>query len=187
MTDNRPIKLLSICGSLRRQSYNRALMQALPPLLPDEVAMVEAPSFAAFPLYNADLQAEQGVPAPVQALAEAVAAADGVVVVTPEYNFSVPGGLKNAFDWLSRLDPQPFRNKPVAIMSAATGPVGGARVQYDLRKVFLFLDAVVLTKPEIFVAHCAQRLDPTQGIIDATTEGFVQQQLHAFVDQVRRS
>ena len=114
-----------------------------------------APSFAEFPLYNADIQNSTGFPAPVNALADAIRAADGVIFCTPEYNFTIPGGLKNAIDWVSRLPNQPFAGKPVALQSASPGPVGGARVQYDMRRAMAFLDAFVLNKPEIFIGNCA--------------------------------
>lgn len=101
---------------------------------------------------DADLLA-RGMPDAVASLVTRIRGADAVLIATPEYNFSVPGMLKNALDWMSRAEDQPFRRKPVAILSAATGPLGGARVQYELRKILLFLDALVLTKPEIFIGH----------------------------------
>ena len=104
--------VISICGSLRKGSYNRMVMKLLPGLAPPGLAIKEAPTFAEFPLYNADVQDS---PAPVHALADAIGAADGVIFCTPEYNFSMPGGLKNAIDWVSRLPNQPFAGKPVAI------------------------------------------------------------------------
>ena len=138
-----------------------------------------APSIE-MPLYNADIQA-QGIPAQVTALADAVRAADGVIVVTPEYNFTIPGGLKNAFDWISRLKEQPFVNKPVAIQSASGGPVGGARMQYDMRKMMVFLDAMTLNKPEIFVGMAQTKFDEKTGELkDETTRNFLKQQLEAF-------
>ena len=85
--------------------------------------------------------------------------ADGLLIVTPEYNFSIPGGLKNVIDWLSRGEDQPFACKPVAILTASAGPVGGARVQYDLRKVMLFVNAMTLIKPEVFVGSAASKFD----------------------------
>src|ERR1700733_14833351 len=118
------INVICICGSLRKASYNRMVMNALPGLAPDGMKLSEAPSFAEFPLYNADVQ-EQGIPPAVQRLADAVRAADGVIFNSPEYNFSIPGGLKNAIDWLSRVQNQPFARKPVAIQSAAGGSLGG--------------------------------------------------------------
>src|SRR5215510_10052977 len=151
----RQLNVISICGSLRKGSFNRMVMNLLPGLAPAGMTIKEAPSFAEFPLYNADVQNSSGFPGPVNALADAIRVADGVIIVTPEYNFSIPGGLKNAIDWVSRLPNQPFAGKPIALQSASPGPLGGARVQYDLRRAMVFLDAFTLNKPEIFVGNCA--------------------------------
>ena len=120
-------------------------------------------------------------------VADAIRAADGVIFVTPEYNFGIPGPLKNAIDWVSRLQNQPFAGKPIAIQSASPGPVGGARVQYDLRKMMVFLDAFTLNKPEGFVANCASRIDEKTGkVTDEATRGFIKQQLEAFATFIDR-
>ena len=178
---DRTFNVISICGSLRRGSYNRMVMNALPALAPEGMKIVEAPPFSEFPLYNADVQNSTGFPAPVQKLVDAVRAADGVIFNTPEYNFGIPGGLKNAIDWVSRVQNQPFAGKPVALQSASPGPVGGARVQYDLRRTMVFLDALTLNKPEIFIGNCAQRIDDKTGkITDEATVGLIKQQLAAF-------
>jgi chromate reductase, NAD(P)H dehydrogenase (quinone) len=178
---DRTLNVISICGSLRKGSYNRIVMNALPGLAPAGMQIKEAPPFSEFPLYNADIQNSTGFPAAVQTLADAIRAADGVIFVTPEYNFGIPGPLKNAIDWVSRLPNQPFIGKPVALQSASPGPVGGARVQYDMRRSMVFLDALTLNKPEIFIGNCAQRLDDKTGkITDETTIGFIRQQLAAF-------
>ena len=181
------LNIVSICGSLRKGSFNRIVMNALPGLAPSGMSIKEAPPFDGFPLYNADIQNSTGFPAPVNVLADAIRAADGVIFVTPEYNFSLPGGLKNAIDWVSRLPNQPFAGKPIALQSASPGPVGGARVQYDLRKMMVFLDALTLNKPEIFVGSCATRLDDKTGQIkDEATVGFIKQQLDAFAKFIAR-
>jgi len=175
------LSVISICGSLRSGSYNGIVQRALPALAPEGLMVRPAPSFSEFPLYNADVQTASGFPGPVNALADAIRAADGVIIVTPEYNFSIPGGLKNAIDWVSRLPNQPFAGKPIALQSASPGPVGGARVQYDLRRSMVFLDALTLNKPEIFIGNCAQRIDDKTGQIkDEQTVGFIKQQLAAF-------
>jgi chromate reductase, NAD(P)H dehydrogenase (quinone) len=145
-------QILSICGSLRKGSYNRMVMNCLPHFVPAGMALKEAPPFAEFPLYNADIQNTTGFPAAVSALADAIRAADGVIFCTPEYNFSLPGGLKNAIDWVSRLPNQPFAGKPVAIQSTSPGPLGGGRVQYDLRRMMVFLDALTSTGPRSSLA-----------------------------------
>src|SRR4051794_34793998 len=178
--DMADLNVISICGSLRKGSFNRMLMNSLPPLAPAGMKINEAPSFAEFPLYNADIQNSSGFPAPVNTLADAIRAADGVIIVTPEYNFSTPGGLKNALDWVSRLPNQPFAGKPIALQSASPGPLGGGRVQYDLRKSLVFLDALTLNKPEIFVGNCAAKFDETGELKDEATINFIKQQLEAF-------
>jgi chromate reductase len=181
------LNVVSICGSLRKGSYNGIVQRALPALAPEGMTIKPAPSFAEFPLYNADMQNSTGFPAPVNALADAIRAADGVIFCTPEYNFSIPGGLKNAIDWVSRLPNQPFAGKPVALQSVSPGPVGGARVQYDLRKAMMFLDAFTLNKPEIFVGNCASKLDEKTGEIkDEATRNFIKQQLAAFATFIAR-
>jgi chromate reductase, NAD(P)H dehydrogenase (quinone) len=181
------LNVVSICGSLRKGSFNAMLQLALPSLAPDGMTIKPAPSFAEFPLYNADIQNSSGFPAPVNALADAIRAADGVIFCTPEYNFGIPGGLKNAIDWVSRLPNQPFAGKPVALQSVSPGPVGGARVQYDLRRSMMFLDAFTLNKPEIFIGNCASRIDEKTGEIkDEATRGFIKQQLAAFATFIAR-
>ena len=173
--------VVSICGSLRRGSYNRLVMAALPSLAPSGMTIKEAPPYAEVPLYNADVQNTSGFPAGATALADAIRAADGVIFCTPEYNFSLPGGLKNAIDWVSRMPNQPFAGKPVAIQSASPGPLGGGRVQYDLRRMLVFLDALTLNKPEIFVGNCASKFDDKTGELkDDTTRTLIKQQLEAF-------
>ena len=181
------LNVISICGSLRKGSFNRMVMNALPGLAPAAMSIKEAPPFDAFPLYNADIQNSTGFPAPVNTLADAIRAADGVIFVTPEYNFSLPGGLKNALDWVSRLQNQPFVGKPIALQSASPGPVGGARVQYDLRKMMCFLDALTLNKPEIFVGSVATRVDEKTGELkDETTRNLIKQQLESFAKFIAR-
>jgi chromate reductase len=178
---DRTLNVITICGSLRNGSYNRMVMNALPGLAPAHMRITEAPSFAGFSIYNADEHEAHGIPPAVQQLAEAIRAADGVIFNSPEYNFSIPGGLKNAIDWVSRVQNQPFAGKPVALQSASPGPLGGGRVQYDLRRAMVFLDALTLNKPEVFIGSCAQRIDAKTGkITDQQTLDFIRQQLAAF-------
>jgi chromate reductase len=178
---DRSLNVVSICGSLRKGSYNRMVMNALPGLAPEGMQIREAPSYQEFPLYNADIQNSSGFPAAVNTLADAIRAADGAIFVTPEYNFGIPGPLKNAIDWLSRLKDQPFAGKPIALQSASPGPLGGGRVQYDMRRSMVFLDALTLNKPEIFIGNCMQRIDEKTGkITDAQTKELITQQLTAF-------
>jgi len=184
---DKTLNVVSICGSLRKGSYNRMVMNALQGYAPEGMRITEAPPFAAFPLYNADVQNSSGFPAPVQALAEAIRAADGAIFVSPEYNYSIPGALKNAIDWVSRMPNQPFAGKPIAIQSATGGALGGGRMQYDLRRCMIFLDAWTINKPEIFIGNCSQRIDEKTGQIkDEQTIGFIKQQLAAFAQFIGR-
>jgi len=175
------LNVLTICGSLRKGSYNAMVQRALPGLAPEGMTLKAAPSYAELPLYNADIQNSTGFPAGANVLADAIRAADGVIFCTPEYNFGIPGGLKNAIDWVSRLPNQPFAGKPIALQSASPGPLGGGRVQYDMRRAMVFLDAFTLNKPEIFIGGCASKIDEKTGEIkDEATRGLIKQQLAAF-------
>ncbi len=180
------LNVISIDGSLRKGSFNAALARTLPKLAPPGMTIGAAPPWNTFPIYNADDQTSSGFPAPVQVLGEAVRKADGVVIVSPEYNYGLPGGLKNAIDWLSRLEIQPFKDKPVAIQSATAGPLGGARVQYQWRQVFVFLDAHVFLRPEVFVGVAQNKFDDKLELKDQATIDFIKQQLAAFEKYVRK-
>jgi chromate reductase len=186
MSDQKPLHFVTLLGSLRKASFNGAIARALPGLAPDGVTIQPLGSAGAFPLYDADIQA-QGFPAPVLAMADAIAKADGVIIITPEYNFSVPGLLKNALDWLSRLPQQPFAGKPTAIQSGSPGLVGGGRAQYHLRQILVFLDAAVMNKPEVMVSQIMNKVDAGTGeLTDQPTREFIAAQLKAFATFTRR-
>jgi chromate reductase len=181
------INVLTICGSLRKGSFNAAIARALPALAPPELAFTPAPSFANFPIYNVDLHNSSGVPADVAAWCDAIRAADAVVVVSPEYNWSIPGGLKNAIDWASRLKDIPFKDKPVALQSASGGQVGGARMQYHLRMALTTLEAFLFGKPEVFVNFAAKKIDEKTGeLTDEPTKDIIKMQLAAFAKFIVR-
>ena len=181
------LNVLVICGSLRKGSYNAALTRALPALAPPEMKLITAPSIGTFPLYNADVQEASGFPAPANALADAIRAADGVLFVSPEYNWSMPGVLKNAIDWLSRMKDQPFKDKPVAIQSCSQGILGGARMQYHWRMSMTFLAAFIFGTPEVFVAQAQNKFDKdTLELKDQATRDAVKMQLAAFVKFIER-
>jgi len=185
MTDQ--LRVLVICGSLRKGSYNAGLARSLPSLAPPELTFVEAPPFETIPLYNYDIQAAAGFPPAVETWAEAIRAADGVVIVSPEYNWSIPGPLKNALDWVSRMKDNPFKDKPVALQSASTGQVGGARMQYHLRMVLTSIDALIMGRPEIFVNFAAKKFDEKLvELIDEPTREIVKLQLATFAKFIRR-
>lgn len=185
MSDAKPLKVVSILGSLRKGSYNGAVARALPGLAPPDMVIEALPSIRTLPLYDADLQA-QGFPAAVTELAQRIMAADGLIIVTPEYNYSIPGGLKNAIDWLSRLSPQPFAGKPVALASASMGVLGGARAQYHLRQVMVFVDAYVLNRPEVMVPAAQTKVDANGELADQTVRDFIAAELKAFAAFIRR-
>lgn len=170
--------VIGLCGSLRADSFNAAALKLAGELLPNGLTM-EIVDWRDVPVFDADVLAE-GEPPQVTELKRRIRESAGVVIATPEYNFSIPGGLKNLIDWLSRGTDQPFADKPVAILSAATGPLGGARVQYDLRKVLLFMNAAVLSKPEVFIGAAASKFDAQGQCTDATTRQFVGDQMQAF-------
>ena len=160
-----PIKLVAFCGSLRKASFNRMALNAFIEKLPAGVTTqtIEID----WPLYNADIQA-QGFPAPVQAAQKAMLEADGLVLVTPEYNYGPSGVLKNAIDWLSRMTPQPFAAKPIALFGASMGVLGTARAQYQLRQTLVFLDGRPVNKPEVMIAQ-AQNKFADGKLTDETT------------------
>jgi chromate reductase len=173
-------------GSLRRGSFNAAIARALPTLAPDDVSITPLGSVGDFPLYNQDVQ-QQGFPPAAIAMGEAIAAADGLVIVTPEYNYSIPGVLKNAIDWLSRLPQQPFLNKPVLIQSASQGAYGGVRAQLHLRHTLVLVEARAFNRPEVIIPTVQTKVDPATGeVTDPATRGFLADQLKAFAAFVRR-
>jgi chromate reductase len=179
------LNVVTLVGSLRRASLNAAIARALPGLAPEGMRIGALGSVGDIPLYDADLQA-QGMPAQVTAMAEAIRAADGLIFVTPEYNYSVPGVLKNAIDWLSRVQPQPFSGKPVAIQSASGGMLGGARAQYHLRQSLVFLDAHFLNRPEVMVAQAPSKISEAGEITHQATREVIQTQLNAFAGFIAR-
>lgn len=180
-----PLRIAGVCGSLRGKSYNRYALKAAGESMPEGMTL-EIAEIDEIPMYNQDTQERDGFPPPVLQLREAIAQADGLVIATPEYNFSVPGVLKNAIDWLSRMRNQPFRDKPVAILSATLGPLGGARVQYDLRRILQPFWTMILPRPEIFIGMAASKFDPEGRLTDETTRKFLTDQMTGFRDWIIR-
>ncbi len=184
MADTRVVKVLGICGSLRKGSYNRAAMRAASELLPDDVSLTIA-EIADIPLYNEDVR-QAGFPPPVQRLREAISGADALLFATPEYNYSVSGVLKNAIDWASRPPDQPFNGKPVAIMGATAGLWGTSRAQYHLRQSCVFLNMLPINKPEVLIAQAQNKFDAEGRLTDQTTRDLLAQLLVALRDWTRR-
>lgn len=181
------LKIVTLLGSLRKGSFNAMVAHTLPKIAPAGMQVDALPSIADIPLYDADIQQEEGFPRSVEAIAERIRSADGVVIVTPEYNYSVPGGLKNAIDWLSRLPEQPLAGKPVLIQTSSMGAIGGARCQYHLRQILVFLDAMVMNKPEFMGGVIQNKVDPQTGeVVDQSTLDHLSGQLTAFGDYIRR-
>jgi chromate reductase, NAD(P)H dehydrogenase (quinone) len=165
------MQILGICGSLRKGSYNMHALRACNELMPEGMTMTVA-EIGDIPLFNQDIY-DAGLPAPAKRFRDQVAAADGLLIASPEYNFSVTGALKNAIDWGSRPPNQVFLEKPVAIFSATGGPLGGARVQYDLRRMLGQLVAHVQPKPEVFIGAAQTKFDAQGKLTDETTRKFL--------------
>lgn len=179
------MKILGICGSLRKASYNMAALRACSELMPQGMAL-HITSIADIPMYNQDVM-DAGMPDPVKRIRGEIAAADGVLIASPEYNFSVPAPLKNVIDWASRAPNQVFQDKPVAIFSAsAPGPLGGARVQYDLRRILTQLWAYPLPRPEVFIGMANTKFDAQGRLTDETTRKFLTDLLAGFKDWIVR-
>lgn len=186
MSDNQ-LNVVVVCGSLRKASYNASLARTLPALAPPGMAVKAAPGWDKMPVYNHDLHADGKFPAEVTAWGDSIRAADGVIIVSPEYNWTIPGGLKNAIDWVSRFKEVPFKEKPVALQSCAGGALGGARMQYHLRQCLTSIDALIFGKPEIFVSFSAKKFDEkTVELVDQPTIDIVKQQLMGFEKFIRR-
>ena len=165
------MKVLGICGSLRQGSYNAMALRAAQKLAPAGMEISIA-DISRIPMYNDDVRAA-GEPAEVSALKAQLRATDAVLIVTPEYNFSIPGVLKNTLDWMSRPPEPPFDGKVVAIMGASPGPVGTARVQYDLRKVLVFMNSFTVNKPEVFISFAQNKFNAQGELTDEATTKFV--------------
>lgn len=178
------IRLLGISGSLRQGSYNSAALKAAAGLVPAGTSL-EIFDISGIPLYNEDVKA-QGFPEPVQRLRDKIAAADGLVFATPEYNFSTSGVLKNAIDWASRPPEQPFNDKAVALMGASGGVLGTARAQYHLRQIGVFLNMRFVNKPEVFIGSASTKFDADGNLTDETAKGLIKNLMAELVTWSKR-
>jgi len=165
------LKVLGISGSLRKASYNTAILKACAELMPAGMKMTYA-RIDDIPLFNQDVF-DAGLPESAKRFRAEVAAADGLLIASPEYNFSLTPALKNAIDWASRPPNQPWQDKPIAIFSASQGPMGGARVQYDLRRILGQIWGHVLPRPEVFIGNAPSKFDAHGKLTDETTRKFL--------------
>jgi chromate reductase len=184
---NDGMTILTLCGSIRTGSYNAALLRALPRLAPGGMAFTPAPLVVNIPHYDADMQQASGFPAAVAELGNAIREADGVLIASPEYNYSIPGALKNAIDWVSHLRNQPFARKPVLIQSVSAGAFGGVRMQHHLRQVLVFVEAQVFVRPEVIIGAAASKFDEAGELTDEPTRDMVRAQLAGFAAFVEKS
>ena len=178
------MNVIGISGSLRKGSFNTAALRAAQGLAPEGMT-IERAEIGDLPLYNDDIRAA-GFPPPAERLRAQIAAADAVLLVTPEYNYSISGVLKNAIDWASRPPNQPFEAKPVAIMGASPGLFGSARAQYHLRQMLIFLNAMPVNRPEVMIGQAQNKFDADGNLTDEPTREFIRKLLVALRDWTER-
>ena len=181
---SQPIRILGIAGSLRRASYNRAALRAAMEVAPQDAAL-DTFELDGIPGFNQD--EEQNPPAKVIELKRRIREADAILIVTPEYNYSIPGVLKNSIDWASRpYGDSAWNGKPVAVMGASVGTIGTARAQYHLRQVFVFLNMFPINQPEVMISNAGERFDAQGNLKDETTKKLMRQLLQSLADWTRR-
>ncbi|HWN88758.1 MAG TPA: NAD(P)H-dependent oxidoreductase [Chitinophagaceae bacterium] len=179
------IQFVGMSGSLRKGSYNTMLLKAAAQLLPTDVSM-DIVSIEDIPLYNADLDlpAAKQRPEVVDHFRKMLTDADGILISSPEYNYSIPGGLKNAIDWASRGEDSPLLRKPVAVIGATTGLWGTVRMQMSFHNIFLFLDMKPVYKPEVLVAQAEKKFSKDGNLIDELAKKLVKQKLEALKEMI---
>lgn len=181
---NNNLKVLGFAGSLRVGSYNKSLLRTAADLMPEDVNL-EIFDIDGIPVFNQDI--ENDMPKKVQDFKSKIREADAILIATPEYNYSVPGVLKNAIDWATRpYGDNPFNEKPVAIMSASVGMLGGARAQYHLRQIFVFLNMYPINGPEVIVTFAQDKFDANGKLIDENTQKYLRQLLQNLVNWTRQ-
>ncbi len=181
---SKQIRILGIAGSLRQESFNRAALRAATELVP-EGATIDTFELDDIPGFNQD--EEQNPPAKVTELKKRIREADAILIVTPEYNYSIPGVLKNAIDWASRpYGDSAWNGKPAAIMGASVGTIGTARAQYHLRQMMVFLNMFPINQPEVMIGNASERFDAEGNLTDETTKEFIRKLLQNLVDWTRR-
>lgn len=180
----KPFRILGIAGSLRRDSYNRAALRAATRLAPQGVT-IEIFELDGIPGFNQD--EERDPPARVVELKRQIREADAILIVTPEYNYSVPGVLKNAIDWASRpYGDSAWNGKAAAIMGASVGSIATARAQYHLRQMMVFLNMFPINKPEVMIGNASERFDAQGNLTDDATKQLIRQLLLNLVEWSRQ-
>jgi chromate reductase, NAD(P)H dehydrogenase (quinone) len=185
MADATPLKILALSGSLRKGSFNTMLLHAAKELAPPGMS-IEMYDLAPIPMYNDDIRTGPGYPPVVQDFRATIAASDGVLFASPEYNYSVSGVLKNAIDWASRAPNMPFDGKTGAIVGASAGALGTARSQRDLRWIMSGLNMYVVNLPHVYVGGSAQKFDAAGKLTDQASRDFIKQLLDNLADLTRR-
>ncbi len=184
MIMEKKVHILGFAGSLRRQSYNRAILAAASEMVPDD-ATLEIFDLEGIPPFNQDLELEP--PERVSEFKARIRAADAILIATPEYNYSIPGVLKNAIDWASRpYGDNAFDGKPVGLMGASVGMLGTARAQYDLRRSFVFLNMFPLNQPEVMVPFAQDKVDGNGRLTDEKTRKKIRELLESLVAWTKR-
>jgi chromate reductase len=178
------IRILGLVGSIRKDSFNKALMRAAVELVPDN-SEIEVFDISTIPPFNQDFESN---PAPVvKDLKLKIKTADALLIATPEYNYSIPGVLKNAIDVASRPKADKvFDGKPVALMSASVGRLGGARAQYHLRQSFVFLNMFPVNYPEVMLPQAQQYIDKNGKLTNEETRAFIRQLLEELVKWTKK-
>ena len=178
------LKILGFAGSLRKGSYNRSLLRSATQLLPSDT-ILEIFDLSEIPPYNQDH--DNNMHPKVKEFKTKIRESDALLIATPEYNYSVPGVLKNAIDYASRpYGANSFDDKPVAIMSASIGMLGGARAQYHLRQMFVFLNMHPVNVPEVIVTFASDKFDSEGNLLDKNAKGFLTQLLQNLSNWTRR-
>jgi len=182
---NQKVHILGFAGSLRKQSYNKAILAAALEAIPDD-ASLEVFDLEGIPLFNQDLELEP--PDKVKEFKAKIRAADAILIATPEYNYSIPGVLKNAIDWASRpYGDNAFDGKPVAVMGASVGTLGTARAQYDLRRSFVFLNMLPVNQPEVMVPSAQDKVDSEGRVTHENTRKKIRELLESLIAWTRRT
>jgi chromate reductase len=173
------ITILGFAGSLRKNSFNKSVLRGAVELCPEN-AKIEVFDLEGIPPFNQDL--ENQPPEKVRNFKEKIRAADAILIATPEYNYSIPGVLKNAIDWASRpYQDNAFEDKPVAVMSASTGMLGGSRAQYHLRQAFVFLSMYPINYPEVIVSFAPEKIDKNGRLTDEKTREKIRELLESLI------